>query len=116
MRSSASRVAEAMKRWLLHSLSHIGWCQLKLPHHSMESVAVDMGVLCSFDRSLSTAVIESEWVQSLYILKMIVLPWGCFIWITVMSFVPLSITWDQELVSSLVLTSVTARFGDVSDR
>ena len=103
IRSSALCIAVVVNRWLFCSSSHIGWCWLKSPHHSKESVGDQRIVLFPSCSNLSTAVIELEWLQSLYILKIVTLPCGCLICMIVTSFVLLSGTCDHELVSSLVL-------------
>ena len=113
IRSSALCVAVVVNRWLFHSSSHIGWCRLKSLHHSKESVGNRRIVLFPLRSNLSTVVIELEWLQSLYILKIVTLPCGCLICMIVTSFMLLSRTCDHELVSSLVLTSITEHFGVV---
>ena len=83
--SIAAAVAFAdVNKCRFRSLSHIGWCQLKLPNQSIESSVLSLP--CCWVRSccrhLSRALRVSECAQSLYILK------RCMVVLLLVSLIP----------------------------
>ncbi|KAF8154054.1 hypothetical protein B0H34DRAFT_720124 [Crassisporium funariophilum] len=101
---AAIAIAVFVNRWVSALLSHIGWCLLKLPAHTMWSVSCMYMLPALSCRYCRNSVSVFEWVQELYTLNIVSLPYGPVNWIAVMLLVPGILMIFRDLVSISLLT------------